>query len=673
MRVHIHPAKLRQISQYLRQLEPKHGIAVIVAIALPALALADGGTDPVAYSITAAALWLAVLAGLASGVLPRAPIGRAPRAAAAALAALALITGLSGLWASDPGSAYDEAVVALAYAGLFALILVAARRGEARAWLAGLAIGLSLIAVLALGARLEPALFGAGERDLISRLPASEGRLSDPFTYWNALAASQAAAVVLLAAFASAAGSRRMRALAVGAIPLSVLVLYLSTSRGGAGAAALGLLVLIAVANERLRALAGLAVGFLGGAALIAFAGGRAELLDHPLTALARSQAGGLELAIVLAVLACALTAYWLDPALERLRGMRVSIPRAGWRGIALAGLVAVVVGAVVADPKQGWEDFKQPPEAPVAGEARDLLGRSGSSGRYQFWSAAIDAFEANPGRGVGAAGFEYYWNRNGSLGIPGPNGHSLLLDTAAELGLLGLAALLGFLAISLRLAWRRVRGRGESDADPPPDRDAVAAAAALLVSGLAYASIDFIWENPVAFAPLVIAAALLAGPASAPASETPRPAAGERRSRRSFAGGVFVIGFAWIGICASVLLVVTSLQLSSSRAALERGEGGGAAQAAGDAIDLEPWAAEPRLQLALVLESEGDVEEARAEIAEAIDRSPEDWRLRLVAARLDLAAGDPDAARAAALEARALAPRLSIFDPPIEDVLAGL
>ena len=144
-----------------------------------------------------------MLGGLAAGVLPRAPIGLPARIAGVSLAAFALITALSTLWASDHGSAYDEAVVALGYAGLFTLVVLGSRYGDSRSWLAGLAIGLTAVAVLALGARLEPSLFGGGEADLLAKLPASEGRLSDPFTYWNALAAALAAAVVLLAMFAA--------------------------------------------------------------------------------------------------------------------------------------------------------------------------------------------------------------------------------------------------------------------------------------------------------------------------------------------------------------------------------------------------------------------------------------------------------------------------------------
>ena len=628
-----------------------------------------------ASSIAALAIWALALIGIAAGFFPRQRPGSPALAAGACLGLLATLTGLSALWSSDPGASFDESIIALAYAGLFVLVILASRRGDARAWLAGLAIGLGAVAVFALGARLEPSLFGEGEAEAIARLPASIGRLGEPFTYWNALAAAMASAVILLGWLGGGAHDRLSRTLALAALPTVLLVLYMTTSRGGAGAAVLGLIVLVALTRERIRLVAALLIGGLGGGLLIAFTSSRSELLDQPLGEVAKGQAGGVELA-VLAVTAFVLAVAWFaDPALERRRAVRVRI---GSRGRALAiaaAAVALIVAIVVADPASRWEEFKEPPQGPVAGDARDLLGRGGSSGRYQFWEAALDAFEGKPVAGIGAAGYEYYWNRNGSLPEPAPNGHSLLFDTAAELGLLGVLLVLGFGAIVVVAAARRIwprADRGEAGAGADPDRSATAAAAALLVAGAAGAAIDWIWESPAALAATIVAAALLVGPACAANSGAPADA-GERRTRRRFAAGVFVIAFSWVAICASALVLLTDLSLSASREAFARGDLDAAADAANDAVDLEPWAAQPRQQLGLVLEATQDVPAAQAEIEAAIERSPEDWRLRLLAARLELEAGDLAGARAAVIAGRELAPRLSVFAQPVGEVLDGL
>ena len=653
------------MSQYLRQLDPKHAAAAIVAAALLALALADGGTEPVAYSIASVLAWGAILIGIATGWLPRSRPGALAVAAGGCLAAIAVITGLSAIWASDPGSAFDEAVVALAYAGAFAGVLMAAAPGSARGWLGGIAIGLVGIAVLALGARLEPSVFGDGEAELIAALPAAEGRLAEPFLYWNALAGAMAAAIVLLTWFGATAASRGLRAAAIASIPLAGLALYLATSRGGVAIAAIGLAVLLLAGRERLRLLAAIALGGAGAAVLIAVAAGRDELVDHPLSEAAREGAGGLELAIVFVVAAVALVAYLAAPAVGRLRDPELRRPH--WIALGVAAALGAATLVVVADPGERWDEFKSPPAVPEAGEERDLFARGGSSGRYQFWSTALDAFGSDPLKGVGAAGYEYYWNAEGSLPVPGPNGHSLVLDTAGELGLAGVAAVLGFGGLVLFGGARRALTARRAEAGTPP----AAAALALAVAGLAQAAVDWTWDNPACFALTVLAAALVLGPATAAAD--PGAPSGERRRRRRFAGGVLVLGFAWIAICASALLLLTNLSLSSSRDAFGAGDLERAADSADDAIDLQPWAAEPRQQLALVFEAQGDLPAARAEIEEAIDRSPEDWRLWLVAARMALEADEAALAREFAERAQSLAPRLTPLDRPVEEILDGL
>jgi Tfp pilus assembly protein PilF len=74
------------------------------------------------------------------------------------------------------------------------------------------------------------------------------------------------------------------------------------------------------------------------------------------------------------------------------------------------------------------------------------------------------------------------------------------------------------------------------------------------------------------------------------------------------------------------------------------------------------PWAAAPRLQLALVRERRGDLAGARRAIHEAIDRDPDGWQLWLVETRLATRIGDVAAARHALRRVRALTPRLPVL-----------
>jgi Tfp pilus assembly protein PilF len=97
---------------------------------------------------------------------------------------------------------------------------------------------------------------------------------------------------------------------------------------------------------------------------------------------------------------------------------------------------------------------------------------------------------------------------------------------------------------------------------------------------------------------------------------------------------------------------------LGDSRAGASSKDLSSAAQDARDAITLQPWASEPRLQLALVEELDGDLEAANRDVGEAIQRAPDNWQLWFVRARLKVKLGDVDGAGQALERARELNPR---------------
>jgi Tfp pilus assembly protein PilF len=74
------------------------------------------------------------------------------------------------------------------------------------------------------------------------------------------------------------------------------------------------------------------------------------------------------------------------------------------------------------------------------------------------------------------------------------------------------------------------------------------------------------------------------------------------------------------------------------------------------------PWAASPRLQLALVEEASSDLDAARRAIRAAIQRDRSDWRLWLVAARIADERGDAAAAAADLRRATSLNPRSPVI-----------
>jgi tetratricopeptide (TPR) repeat protein len=215
----------------------------------------------------------------------------------------------------------------------------------------------------------------------------------------------------------------------------------------------------------------------------------------------------------------------------------------------------------------------------------------------------------------------------------------------------IGLALLLGFFGAAAVAGIRRARARLAGDG--------AAAALGVLTVGFAASAVDWTWDLPAVFAATVVAAGLLTGPATlAPLAEAAPAGGGTVRSRRRFAAGVSILVVGWISVCAAGLLLLSDQRLGASRDAFDRGDLQAAADAADDAASIEPWAADPHTQLALVRERGGQIGEARAEIAKAIDRAPRDYHLYLLATRLATEAGDKQAAAEAFARAHELNPR---------------
>lgn len=608
-----------------------------------AVAAAGGGYGGEFRAGAALAVWWAIIVGLVFGVWPRTRVPRSAFTAGGGLVALAGLAALSVGWASDNGSAFAEAVRAGGYAGLFVLVVVAAPAGSASRWLSGLALGLVGISALALGSRMQPSLFP--EQDVAAFIPSVATRLSYPLNYWNGLAACMALAVVALVWLSAHGRTPAGRAFSVAAIPAAGLTMFLTSSRGGVAALAVGLAALVALGPARARLLVGAVIGGIGAGGLIAMANAREAFVDGRVDAAGAAGEGHTMFAVTLLIATAAGAARLV---LDR-PAARLTVPRGLAITAAVVAVAAAGVGLASADLGGRIDDFKSPPADP--GSSRGFVTRHLASaegnGRYQFWTAGIDAFETEPLRGIGAGGYESWWAQHGSLAYFIRDAHSLPVEVLAELGLLGLIALLCFFG--------GATARGASARLRDPDAAPVAAGAvAVLACGAASAAIDWTWELPAAFAPVVVAAAVLAGPALG------RP--GPRQPPR-FGLGVATLALAWAAVVASVIVLVGETKLGDSRAAARRGDLSAAAEDAAAARAIQPWSGAPYLQLALVRERAGDLPGARDAAADAAARDEGDWRVWLVVARLAVKEGDVSAARAALRTARELNPRSRLFD----------
>jgi O-antigen ligase len=189
-------------------------------------------------------------------------------------------------------------------------------------------------------------------------------------------------------------------------------------------------------------------------------------------------------------------------------------------RRVAAGALVAVLAATVLAAATGGHEG------APAAGQAQRLV--SVQSNRYAYWRVAVATFADHPLRGIGAGGFAVEWLRERPVARPAQDAHSLPIETLAELGLIGAAAL-ALLAGAIVAAARRLQR-----VDPV----LAAGPAAALAAYAFHASIDWDWEMPaltlvaVALAGLLLAAGERSSASTATAPSTTSPGSAANRNR---------------------------------------------------------------------------------------------------------------------------------------------
>ncbi|MGH3112551.1 MAG: tetratricopeptide repeat protein, partial [Gaiellaceae bacterium] len=190
----------------------------------------------------------------------------------------------------------------------------------------------------------------------------------------------------------------------------------------------------------------------------------------------------------------------------------------------------------------------------------------------------------------------------------------------------------------------------------PGSGRTGVVALVASFVAYLVGAGVDWMWEMTVVSVVGIACLGLLTGPATTPAGISARQPGPPPRFRRA----ALLTGLlgAWLLICAQAIPLLAEVKIEDSRAAVRSGDFEGAAADAAAARSIQPWAASPYLQLALVEEEAGDVESARRWIDEALERDSADWRLWLVDVRLETKAGRIAEARESLDRVRALNPR---------------
>lgn len=479
-------------SPYARWLRACTGAGAAVLLAGPTvIAFFSGGYFDADRLLATLIAWL--LVGIAMLIVARPlPVERGGVLAVVGLVALACWTAASFAWAPVAGTAQADLERILLYTGVLIAAAALLRDSGLARWIEpALAAGALIVIVYGLGERLLPGLLH------YARSSTAGGRLEQPLRYWNAEGALAAIGLVLCARLA---GDRQrplaMRRLgAAGAAPLGAG--YLSFSRGAIVAVVAGLVVLVcaapSVAQLRAALLAAL-TAVLAAAAVGPFPG--VASLHGGLAARERDGAIALGLLLVIAVSAALVTPRVASS--DRRLGdgapeaqIRV---RARARAVAIGTIVAALIGLIIG----ALGDHRDPRSFGAQASRLTSIG----SYRADYWKEAVRSFIDHPLNGLGSGSFRVAWLRQRTIPVAALDAHSLELQTAAELGVPGLLALLlvlGGVAGAVGRAHRR-------------DPELVAGWLAVLGVWLLHSAIDWDWQMPA----VTLLAAVLAGAAIA-------------------------------------------------------------------------------------------------------------------------------------------------------------
>ncbi len=629
------------------------GVLLVAAVACLLAFYAKGGLKLAPMTTTEIVLTLGCAAVIAFVVL------LAPREGAlrgiwplALLLAFTALSALSVVWSVQPDDSWHDAARLLAYSALFAAALALVRLAPER-WpqvLEGLALAAVIVCAYGIASKVFPSSLAA---------PGAPARLQEPFGYWNAIGLSAAMGVICCMWL----GARRdghglVRALAYPACGLLLLTLLLAYSRGALAALVLGAALWLALVPLRLRGASVLIVGGAGAVAVAAWSFSRPALSDEGVEIAQRSAAGhelgALALVMVL-VLALA------GSAIVFLTARRAPRPRArrrmGASLLALLGLAALVLVVALAHSQRGLTgsvshafnsltdpNAKTPPNTP--GRLTAI-----ASVRARYWKEALQIFNAHPALGAGAEGYATARLRYRHETLVVRHAHGFIVQTLADLGLVGLLLALALLAswmIAARRATHPLRMRGYS-----AERVGMLSMLCVVVVFGLHSLIDWTWYVPGDACVALVCAAWLAGRGELGRRAGPRReppllvrvrALRERlpRARAALAAAV---------ILAALLAAWAEWQPQRSEEA--RGEALALAEgshlsaaigAAQSAVSRDPLSAEALFSLAEVQQIQGRHALARATLERAVRLQPSNPQTWLELARHDLSA-NPGAA----------------------------
>ena len=580
--------------------------------------------------------------------------GRAWGAGTLALfAAFAAFAGLSIVWSVQPDWSWLGANQLLCYVCAFAGAIALARLFPAR-WpglVGGIATAMAALSAYSLLAKVFPSTLASAN---------TFGRLTAPFEYWNAIGV--AAAVGLGPALWAATRRHRgivLRALTVPAMTLMISVVVLSYSRSAVLVAVLGIAAWLTFVPLRLRSVLMLALAAAVSIPIVAVA-----LHSHDLTsdavALSSQDAAGHAFGPVLLGLLAISTALGLAASLTMDRvavtdAIRRRVGTVLVIGVALlpvAGLVAVAASSrgLFGEISHAWTTLTT---SKGTGDTSARLTQLGSS-RPVYWHQGLTVGGDDLFKGVGELGFGIARLRHTVETAKTDQAHSYLIQTFADLGLVGVVLTLAVLAAWGRAAVRplmpRTPWRSLTAQEAAERRGLVALAVVVAVFGV-QSMLDFTFYFPGVAVPALLSAGWLAGrgPLRAPVG---RRSGGVSLLRRPGAG-VLVTGLVAVAL-AGAWLMWQPLRSVQAMAASEDDPARAFVNARA-AASADPLSLDPHYRLAALYHAVGQDGRARAEYLRATQIQPDNPEPWVWLAAFYQQTGRPRLARTAAEQVLAL------------------
>jgi hypothetical protein len=363
----------------------------------------------------------------------------------------------------------------------------------------------------------------------------------------------------------------------------------------------------------------------------------------------------------------------------------RVAVPEAVRRriGSALVVLVALVPVAAVAalaassrglfgQISHAWSELTSSQSVVFDNSGR--LAQLGSS-RPVYWHQGLSVGAHHLLTGAGELGFGIARLRYTTSAAKTDQAHSYLIQTFADLGLVGIVLTLALLVAWCRAALRpltpRVPWHALTAQQAAERRGLVALAAVVVVFGI-QSALDFTFYFPGVTIPALLCAGWLAGrgPLRAPVGRRAGPV---RLLQRPGAGALVT------GILAVALLgawVMWQPLRSTQAVAASESDSQHAFIHAQAAASADPLAIDPHYRLAALYQAVGAPAKARAEYLRATRIQPDNPQPWVWLAIFEAQTGQPRAARAAAERVLALdhvppAPRGDLYTRPAAAIIA--